>query len=165
MATTKSFVPDTFDAPNTIVSDHFYIRPLTPDIAVLDYEAIMSSIEALQGIFGPTSAWPNTNITLEENIASLKVHEEEFNNRDAFAYSILTPDKSKCLGSVYIDPTRAEHYDCEVCFWLRDDSVELERHLFSFISNWLEHDWPFTKPAFPGRLISWSSWKNKINKA
>lgn len=34
--------------------------------------------------------------------------------------------KEKCLGYIYIDQSKSINYDCEVFFWIRDDSTELK---------------------------------------
>ncbi|WP_085299318.1 hypothetical protein [Cognaticolwellia mytili] len=156
------FIPDSFEVPETFVSEHFYLKVLDENIAELDFEAVVSSRKRLQGIFGPKSAWPKDNMTLKDNIDSLKVHKQEFESKDAFAYSVFNSTNEKCLGSVYIDPSRSSNYDCEVYLWIRDDSIVLDKLLYRTMLNWLQVDWPFSKVAFPGRCISWKNWENAL---
>ena len=122
----------------------------------------MTSQKRLQGIFGPQSDWPKSTMTLEDNIRSLRVHKQEFNSRLAFAYSVLNNSKEKCLGSIYIDPSQSENYDCEVYLWVRDDSIALETVLYQTVLAWLQAVWPFSKCVFPGRSISWDNWLNEL---
>ncbi len=136
----------------------FHLRVLEESLAEVDLVAVMSSQRRLKGIFGPESPWPKKDMTLAENIESLKIHREEFEAQTAFAYSVFHSLKDKCLGSVYIDPSQSQNYDCEVYMWIRDDSVDLDDVLYQTVLNWLQAVWPFAKVAFPGRGISWQDW-------
>ena len=84
-------------------------------------------------------------------------------SRVVFAYSVFDKNNSRCLGSVYIDPSRSSHYDCEVHFWVRADSAFLDAALHTTILRWLEHHWLFAKVVFPGRNIDWEAWDKELN--
>ena len=155
----NALVPSHFAVPERLDTADFSLVPLAPPVAELDYEAVMASLDRLQGIFGPTSDWPQPTMSLAENLASLAVHQQEFTNRQAFAYSVLTPGQDRCLGSVYIDPCRVTDFDCEVCFWLRNDSLALEPALQQLLDEWLTTAWPFERIAYPGRAIPWPAWQ------
>ena len=159
----STFVPQNFMPPATFSSEHFFFTVLNESVAELDYKAIMSNRNSLVGIFGPNDPWPQTNLTLDENRASLAIHQQEFTDRKAFAYSILTPTKDKCLGSVYIDQSRANAYDWEVYFWLTDQALAHEKRLFNFLKHRLTTDWPYSRLAFPGRDISWLQWQKILD--
>ena len=58
----------------------------------------------------------------------------------------------------YIDPSQSPQYDCEVYLWIRDDTIALDALLYQTVLNWLQEEWPFSKVAFPGRVISWQLW-------
>ena len=148
------FIPETFELPTFFDCENFHFRVLEESIANLDFEAVMSSQKRLQGIFGPDSNWPRPDMTLEENMADLKVHKQEFEAKIAFAYSVFNSSKDKCLGSIYIDPSKSPDYDCEVSFWIRDDSIALEKLLYQTILDWLQAEWPFSKVLFPSKSIS-----------
>ncbi|WP_371186144.1 hypothetical protein [Thalassotalea maritima] len=150
----QQFLPINFKVPTKLETNTFHICPLTRNVADLDYEAVMSSQSELQGIFGRNSTWPNSNMTMNENLISIKVHEEEFEARKAFAYSVLNNAENKCFGSIYVDPSRSVYFDCEVHFWIRTDNLELEIPLYKVVSEWLQNEWPFTKVAYPGRQVS-----------
>jgi hypothetical protein len=154
----SNFIDEAFVVPTSLDTEHFHFRILEDSIAALDFEAVMSSQKRLQGIFGLGSLWPKVTMTLAENIESLKMHQQEFRSRKAFAYSVFNNNKTKCLGSVYIDPSQSPDYDCDVYFWIRDDSVALENALYEVVLDWLSSDWPFLNIAFPGRSISWLEW-------
>lgn len=159
------FIPESFEVAKSFDTECFHFRVLEDEVAELDFEAVMSSQKRLQGVFGPGSDWPKSDMTLEENIESLKFHKQEFESRKAFAYSVFNKSKSKCLGSVYIDPSTSPNYSCEVYLWVRDDSVDLDKELYQTVLKWLSEMWPFSKVAFPGRCISWDDWhKDKESK-
>ncbi|WP_046006012.1 hypothetical protein [Pseudoalteromonas rubra] len=158
----KQFIPQSFQPPVRHDTEHFHFTVLDTRVAELDYEAVMSSLQSLQGIFGPDFDWPRADMTLNESIESLKVHRHEFDTRAAFAYSVFDPQQSRCLGSVYIDPSRSPQYDCEVYLWIRTDSQALDQVLYQSVQAWLEDDWPFHKVAFPGRAICWQDWALQV---
>ncbi|WP_405597609.1 MULTISPECIES: hypothetical protein [unclassified Pseudoalteromonas] len=147
------FISETYEPPKSFDSESFHFRVLDDEVAKLDFEAVMSSQKRLQGIFGLSSEWPKSDMTLEENIASLKAHKQEFESRQAFAYSVFNKSKNKCLGSVYIDPSYSPNYQCVVYLWVRDDSIDLDNELYKTVHKWLSKEWGFFKVAFPGRCI------------
>ncbi|UCX05635.1 hypothetical protein [Shewanella glacialimarina] len=157
-----SFIHKSFVVPLFLNTEHFYFRVLEDSIADLDFEAVMSSQKRLQGIFGLGSDWPKIDMLIEANIESLKIHKKEFESREAFAYSVFNHNETKCLGSVYIDPSQSQHHDCDVYLWVRDDSLGLDQELYNVVVKWLSNDWPFAKVAFPGRSISWSEWSKQL---
>lgn len=159
----SEFIPEFFEAPKFFDTEFFHFRILEAEIAKLDFEAVMSSQKRLQGIFGPESEWPKRGMTLEENVESLKMHQQEFESRKAFAYSVFNGSKDKCLGSVYIDPSQSPNYDCEVYLWVRDDSFTLDNELYQTVLNWLQNVWPFSNVAFPGRTTPWKEWKIELS--
>lgn len=149
----KPFIADSYEPPKSFDNPVFHFRVLEEQVAELDFEAVMSSQQRLQGIFGSGSPWPKSDMTLEENIASLKVHKQEFALRQAFAYSVFNKTKNKCLGAVYIDPSDSPNYQCVVHLWIRDDSIELDHELFQTVRKWLQEEWRFSNVAFPGRYF------------
>ena len=161
---TNLFVPNTFTVPETYSSESFCFVPLSNKVVEQDYEAVMSSVQKLKGIFGKDSNWPSDGLTLAKNKQDMKVHEREFRQREAFAYSIFDVNKTKCLGTVYIDPNPSIEFESMVHFWIRKDSPHLESELTDTIKHWLEDAWPFKSVAYPGRDIEWSKWDALVHK-
>ncbi len=149
--------PD-FIIPESFQDKLFKLEVLAPALAELDYEAVMSCKSRLRTVFGLETEWPRDDLTLADNMQDLIMHEQEFKTRKAFAYSILTCAGERVLGTVYIDPSRVAKFDCEVQFWLRDDSLEVDANVYESISKWLSNCWSFDNIAFPGRNISWQEW-------
>ncbi len=102
--------------------------------------------------------------SLEENRRDLQIHAQEFKLRQAFAYTVLTLSKEKCIGCVYIEPSPVAEFDCEVYLWVRESEYALDHNLYTNIRNWLMSSWPFKNIAFPGREISWDKWKLYLEK-
>ncbi|MEZ9198625.1 hypothetical protein [Shewanella sp. 10N.286.54.B9] len=159
------FIPQDFVVPKTFDCQYFHFRVLEDTISELDYEAVMSSHLRLQGMFGSQYMWPKSDMTLDENTESLRLHKQEFESHVAFAYSVFNSAKNRCLGSIYIDPSQLPQYDCVVYFWIRDDSLELESALHQAVLNWLQEQWPFSKIVFPGRSLSLASWEKELISA
>ncbi|HJO95414.1 MAG TPA: hypothetical protein QF753_18595 [Victivallales bacterium] len=155
---TKIFIPTNFTVPEKLVTDNYRLEVLTPNVTELDYDAVMSSMERLRNIFGENTKWPEVNMTREENTRDLVRHEQEFRLREAFAYTVLTLSREKCIGCVYINPSTFSKFDCEIYLWVRDSHIALDNRLYKDVKNWLINFWPFKRMAFPGREVSWGKW-------
>lgn len=155
----ETFVPEDFAVPESLSTDRYRLEVLTPSVAELDYEAVMSSVERLRQVFGQDDDWPADDMTLEFDIGDLEQHEAEFRAREAFAYTVLSPGGDRCVGCVYLYPSSVPGYDCEVFLWVRESEADLDEHLYTAIRSWLKTDWPFENPAFPGREIPWDQWR------
>ena len=156
------FVASDFKVPEFLETDKFRLRMLTVNDIVKDYDAVMTSVDHLKGVFGPDSKWPSKGLTFEQDLIDLGWHQKEFQRRSSFAYTVMNLDESQCLGCVYIDPTKKIDYDAEVYLWVRKSEFEkgLDTVLFDSVKNWIENDWPFKNAAFPGREINWSKWES-----
>jgi hypothetical protein len=161
MAQTKPFIPTGFKVPDKFENQHFRLRMLTVNDVVKDYDAVMTSIDHLQGVFGPKSRWPRKELTLEQDLIDLGWHQKEFQRRSSFAYTVMNKEESKCLGCVYINPSSKIAFDAEVYLWVRQSEFEsgLDPVLFNTVKNWIKQVWPFQKVAYPGREINWEEWE------
>ena len=161
MATTS--FPDHFQLPLVLETDHFRLRRLRVEDAEQDYEALMSGREHLHSVFGPQTDWPAATMTVEQNREDLLWHQNEFEQRSSFAYTVMCLDESQCVGCVYIYPmTQAKSaFDAQVYLWVRQSALErnLDAILFATVKAWLAQQWPFQNVAFPGREIEWPAWK------
>jgi RimJ/RimL family protein N-acetyltransferase len=146
-----SFVPDSFVVPATLETSRFRLRMLSVDDVEKDYEAVMESRELLLTHFG--GPWPREGFTLQENLVDLKRHQREFEQRKAFAYTVVSFDESQVLGCVYIDPPEDEDTDAVVVLWVRQSEFDkgLDPILFETVKKWLEETWPFERVKYPGR--------------
>ena len=99
------FYPPDRPVPATLLTDAFLLEPLTPVHTALDHAALMESKQFLRRWSG--SPWPADDFSLADNRADLAEHDEEHRRRVAFTYTVLAPDRSRCLGCVYIKPLAA----------------------------------------------------------
>ena len=162
MAQTKPFVPTDFKVPEKYENQHFRLRTLTVNDVVKDYDAVMTSIDHLIGIFGPDSKWPSKDLTLEQDLIDLGWHQKEFQRRNSFTFTVVSLDETKVLGCLYIFPTEKSGYDSEITMWVRKSAFEegLDSILFGTVKDWISKNWTFKKPGYPGRKISWEEWNS-----
>ncbi len=156
------FIPVGFNIPEKLENKQFLIRMLTVNDLIKDYEAVMTSLKRIRGVFGPDSDWPSPDLTLEQDLVDLGWHQKEFQRRSSFAYTVMTPAEDQCLGCLYIYPSNKKDFDAETYLWVRDSAfgAGLEPLLYNIIRDWLKNDWPFQSVAYPGREISWEEWSN-----
>ncbi len=155
------FVPADFSVPERVETKDYVLRKLTTNDAELDLDAVMSSKESLRQIFCENDDWPADDMTLQDNRRDLQEHEEEFDLRKGFAYTVVTPNEDRCLGCVYLYPWFGLRYDVQVYYWVRDSEKArgLDGKLGNFLRKWIEESWPFNTPVFPGRDLSWEEWE------
>ena len=152
------FLPSDFQVPATLETDAFRLRMLTIHDVVKDFDAVMSSVEHLVDIW-PGSGWP-VGLTVEQNLVDLGWHQGEFERRTSFAFTVVTLDERRVVGCVYINPTRKRGHDAQVYLWAREAAMgsAADAELYEVVSRWLEAEWPFENPAFPGRSVDWETW-------
>lgn len=155
-------VPPGFSVPERLECNGFHLRMLSIDDVEKDYEAVMASRERLKGLLDPGSAWPD-GLTKNDNLVDLGWHQREFTIRHSFAYTVMAADESRCLGCCYIFPSSNAAYDAAVFYWVRSgpDSEARDIELGNALRNWLSAEWPFKRPAFPGRDITWNEWRSQ----
>jgi hypothetical protein len=159
------FVPTEFKVPTIYQTKTYKLVPLGPGVTKQDYDAYMSSIEHLQKTFS-NGKWPNKNITMSEAAQDMDNEAIRFRERRSFAYSVLTPDGSKELGSVYVRPSRKQGYDAVVAMWVTKEQFDrgFETRLFRDVKLWMSAAWPFQKVAYPGRDIPQAEFNALPNK-
>jgi hypothetical protein len=153
-------VPEDFVVPDVLHGDGYILRMLSIEDLEKDFEAVVASAGRIRGLFDPTSSWPD-GLTKKEDLIDLAWHQREFTVRHSFAYTVMASDESRCLGCVYIFPSKAERYDAAVFYWVRDsaDADIRDAELGARLRAWLASDWPFASIAFPGRDIPWPDWR------
>lgn len=140
----------------------FKLVMLEPSVALQDYEVVMRNQVRLRAFFKGIMNWPKADMTLAENTASLAHHQSEFEQREAFAFSVFKVATRACIGSVYVDASRNIEFDCELYFWLDEKELQLEPQLASALCDWLQQDWGLLRVALVGREIPLSDWLRDI---
>lgn len=150
--TTKLLVPREFIVPQRLEQPQFTVRQMRITDVVKDYDAVMTSVAHLQGVFGPANDWPREDLSFEQDLIDLGWHHAEFQMRRSFAYIVMSPDESLSLGCIYIYATAHPGFDAEAFCWIRaSHAAALDAVLLATLRTWLKNAWPFKAVAFPGR--------------
>ncbi|MFP5331214.1 MAG: N-acetyltransferase [Acidimicrobiia bacterium] len=146
------FVPADFEVPRSFEGPGFRLEPLGSEHNKGDHEAWMSSIEHIESTPGMDlwrGHWP-VPMSLDDNLADLIRHRDEFDAREAFAYSVL--DRDEVIGCVYINPIDGKPREARVLSWVRASKAEMDRVVWASVSEWLATDWPFRNVTYALRL-------------
>lgn len=146
-----AFVPADFEIPRTFDGPGFRLEPLGPEHNERDHAAWMSSIDHIRstpGLDAWDGQWP-IPMSLDANLADLVRHREEFDAREEFAYSVL--DGDDVIGCLYIDPIKGRPGEAQVVSWVRASRAEMDRVVWSAVSEWLASDWPLTGFVYASR--------------
>lgn len=143
------------NAPARLSTESFVLEPLGPQHNDADHAAWTASIDHIRATPGFRSEqwggddWP-TPMSLEQNLADLSQHEQEFIDGEAFAYTVLDPTSRDVIGCVYIDPDDVAEARCRL--WVRADRAELDAELENVVRTWLGGpEWSLESVRFPGR--------------
>jgi hypothetical protein len=145
-----AFVPEDFQPPPGLVTDHFRLEPLGPEHNEADHEAWSSSIEHIRATPGfSDSRWPRP-MSLDENRADLERHARDFAARSGFTYTVLDPSDRDVIGCLYIYPDKAGAHDAVVTSWVRASHAASDPALRQVVSGWLAEAWPFERVSYAG---------------
>jgi hypothetical protein len=113
----------------------------------------MSSIEHIRSTPGyPDGDWPpRSGMTLEENLADLRRHADDFAQGAGFTFTVLDPSDDDVIGCVYLYPSVHEEWDVTVQSWVRADRSGLDVPLADAVARWLATDWPWERVDRCGR--------------
>ncbi len=120
-----------------------------------DYAAVMANRGWLRRWSG--SDWPADDFGRDENLDDLRGHIEEHVRGEAYGFSVLAPDESRVVGSLYLQPVSEllEEYgasdelvqrlagcDARADLWVRlDEDAQLLADVGAAAHRWLAHDW------------------------
>jgi hypothetical protein len=151
--TSDAFVPVGFEPPTSLVGDRFRLEPLGPQHNEADHAAWMSSIEHIRATPGYAgSRWPPpAGMTLEENLADLRRHADDFTRGAGFTFTVLDPVDEDVIGCVYLYPSTSDDCDVTVHTWVRGDRSDLDVPLADAVAHWLDSDWPWERVDRRGR--------------
>jgi hypothetical protein len=161
-----ALVPDDLTLPR-LVTQRFTLERLEPKHLERDFEAIAATGDALDGTIAPPGAIGDvTSFTIEEDLTELHWHLREFRRRSSFAFIAIETGTRRSLGCAYINPTDRSGFDAEVTAWgrLLANEPNWDAVFFELIREWVVTQWPFDRPAFPGRAIPWNEWSNMARK-
>jgi len=146
----KSFV-----LPLKVQARNFILYPLSIHDLVKDYDAVMSSREHLWRRFGEVWSWPAESLSIEQNLIDLAWHQNEFELKNSFAYTVKNSDQSKILGCIYLYPACSDNLDAEVWFWARKSELQfnLEQDIKIFLMGWLSSIWSFKRVSLNAEIV------------
>ena len=133
--------------PEPLATSRFVLEPLAPRHAALDFAALMSCRARLQTEL-QWGEWPPEDFTLELNRIDLGDHHAEFVRREAFAYTVLSADRERCLGCVYLEHC-VEIDGAQLAFWVIDDATGMEAELIDQMLRWAHQDWAIQHVLIP----------------
>lgn len=148
----KLDIPESFKVPELLETSKFRLRPLTMNDAVKDYDALMTSLDYIAETRGVDYGAFNENMTLEDSLKSCAWHEVEFQNRNSFAYTVVSLDEKITLGCVYIYNADGNEFDAEISLWTRKSEKDsgLRKEVYAVVKEWIKNEWPFENPLFLG---------------
>jgi len=142
------FVPEGFEPPAGLATEHFVLEPLGPRHNQCDYEAWSSSIEHIRAAPGfEDRGWPR-EMSIDDNRRDLERHARDFAARAGFTYTVLDRASRAVIGCVYIYPDANGGVDAAVTSWVRASHAELDTLLRGLVSRWLIETWPFERIAY-----------------
>lgn len=145
--------------PQQLTHPKFIARKLSASDVEKDFAAVMSNIDFIRKTRGGN--WPTEDMTLEENRIDLSWHQREFEYENSFAYTVMSPDESECLGCFYLYPPNFRTpapagTDVDISFWVTekaDRELSLYKELYRAIKKWTETEWSFEKPYWSNTII------------
>ena len=135
--------------PEPLKTPRFVLEPLDEKHTELDFAALMSCRVRLTEEL-EWSNWPPEDFTLESNRVDLRRHQGEFIRGEAFAYTVLSPDCSRCLGCIYLNRC-AEIKGARLAFWVIDDVIDMESDLLTDVLKWIHSVWSINRVLIPLR--------------
>ena len=158
-----TFYSDAQPLPQDLCTATFVLKPLTPEYALLDYEAYISSSEVIRVHSG--GRWPIADFTLNDEREQLAQHAQRHQARQDFAFIILERTEQRSLGCVYVLPLRpflqrvnapAELVKrigddaAMITFWVRQSAQDtaLPEDLVQATWRWFSSEWSFSQCFF-----------------
>ena len=138
-----------FKPPLALDTERLHLEPLAPRHVQLDFAALMGSREHLQNTLR-WGTWPREDFTVEENGVDLQRHWAEFEAGEGYAYTVLSADRSRCLGCVYLEkPPGGETNDAVLAYWVIEAELatDLDSHLLDSLLDWFQTRWPLEHVA------------------
>lgn len=150
---TDRFVPDGFEPPLMLATEHFRLEPLGPQHNEADLAAWMSSIDRIRATPGyPDGDWPPLEgMTPARNLRDLVRHADDFTARRGFTYTVLDPVDGDVIGCVYLYPSPSPHHDAVAQSWVRADAARLDLPLAEAVTRWFASHWPWDGVDYQGR--------------
>jgi hypothetical protein len=132
----------------------FVLTPLRPEHTALDYQSVMENRGYLRGVMG-WGDWPADSLTMEEDRAALQNHFREFQDKEAYAFAVLSPDRKAILGCVYINPESKGSSRVTLQYWVVEKSLiaELDKEVLATVLR-LFPRWGIASASLPVQVAN-----------
>jgi hypothetical protein len=151
-------VPSDFMAPTTFGGETFRVEPLSYYNMIQEYAAVEKSGKNIAMRLRKHEA-DYRGYEVQKEVIEIGWHMAERRRRHCFAYAIMSPDHKRCLGALYVNPTKKRDYDALVLMWTVPDAPEgLDVEVYESLKKWIDTRWPFDKVGYPGREMSFEDW-------
>lgn len=90
-------------------------------------------------------------MTLEENMAVVRRHADDFTRNAGFTFTVLEPADHDVIGCVFRYPSASQEWDVTVQSWVRAERASLDGPLADAVARWLTTDWPWERVDRCGR--------------
>lgn len=143
MSDTASPWSPEFDAPRLITTPRIRLEPLQPKFNDLDYKAAQGSRDHLRTTL-QWGSWPSPDMTADQNRGDLERHWQEFERREAYAYTVLHPSGTPCIGCVYLNADKQNTRGLRMAYWVVEDQLAngLDEHVVATVLGNVEAAWP-----------------------
>lgn len=152
-----------YEPPLELDTPLMHLEPLGPLHTERDFAAFMSCREFIAESLH-WGSWPSADMTLAKNRRDLEMHQDNFNKRTQFTYTVLTPSRDRAVGCIYMDPVYVNNrrggpgerkitnpLHMELLWWVSKSELsrDLDWHLVASVLEWVRRDFPFTKVQIP----------------
>lgn len=119
-----------------------------PALAEQDYQALLQAKVQIRQDLG--TAWPEDNLKLADNKASLVNDLQAFEQRTNFTYHLLEQTTGQVIGCVYISQNGDIPQQAVLYYWLIPKYQQSPAHLpiRQGLQQWLKTAWPFQSVDF-----------------
>ena len=152
---------DDFNVPENIQEQTFIARKMCVSDVEIDYKAVMSSVDIIKKQM--PGSWPDSDLTIEDDLIDLSWHQREFEYGSSFAYIVTDLKGEESFGCFYFFPTQhifnqdlesiPEGSDVVIDFWVTQKKFDdgFYDTLKEFVERFIKQ-WPFKKPYYTNIL-------------
>jgi hypothetical protein len=97
-------------------------------------------------------AWPYP-MSVEDNLADLTKHLDEFDRGEAYAFSVLASPGDEIVGCVYVDPDPTGAADVVARSWTVAAWADRDADLAAAVDEWVRTEWPDAVVRWPARTL------------
>lgn len=135
----------------------YRLEPLHRNHSPMDYKAWHDESWAdLTVIYGPAWQWPR-EMTEAQNASDLETkHYAYFLNQTWVSYTVMNPEGTRVLGSLYITPGKCGKYGAYAQYWITTpERANIEATFVQETREWLNTVWPYEGGTYyPGLEVS-----------